>query len=165
MAAPPRQDLPPPGGFAPVRFARNLPKKGPSGAFLFLAGGLVSGWGFMKIGELNAERRELRREKTWSRIHLVPILQAETDRDTVRRMDALASREAEIMQQVDGFVPGSLTDPVPGLTKEGKFAEGSAEPVYHTKRYVSPSLVYVDDDDKEVFQRAKWNAGTKVADI
>ncbi|KAJ3341533.1 hypothetical protein HDU93_004693 [Gonapodya sp. JEL0774] len=165
MAAPPRQDLPPPGGFAPVRFARHLPKKGPSGAFLFVTGALVSAWGFSKVGELNAERRELRREKTWSRVHLVPLLQAETDRDTVRRLDALATREAEVMQGVEGFVPGSLHDPVPGLTKDGKFAEGSAEPVYHTKRYVTPGLVFVDDDNKELFQKAKRTAGMKVADI
>ena len=42
---------------------------------------------------------ELAREKMWSRIYLVPALQAEEDRDLVRRMWADKAREKELMGQ------------------------------------------------------------------
>lgn len=49
------------------------------------------------------ERNELAREKAWSRIYLQPVLEAETDRDNVRRHFARIAREKEIMKDVPGF--------------------------------------------------------------
>lgn len=40
---------------------------------------------------------ELAREKMWSRIHLIPMLQAEEDRDLVRRTWADKARERELL--------------------------------------------------------------------
>lgn len=40
---------------------------------------------------------ELAREKMWSRIHLIPVLQAEEDRDLVRRHWAEQAREKELL--------------------------------------------------------------------
>lgn len=40
---------------------------------------------------------ELAREKMWSRIHLIPLLQAEEDRDQVRRHLATQAREKELL--------------------------------------------------------------------
>lgn len=40
---------------------------------------------------------EYAREKMWSRIHLIPVLQAEEDRDLVRRHLADQAREKELM--------------------------------------------------------------------
>ena len=37
------------------------------------------------------------REKMWSRIHLIPLLQAEEDRDQVRRHLADQARERELL--------------------------------------------------------------------
>ena len=48
-------------------------------------------------------RRELQREKVWSRIHLVPLLLAEGDRDAYRRQQAALEREREIMKDVPGW--------------------------------------------------------------
>lgn len=45
-------------------------------------------------------RSELQREKAWSRIHLVPLLLAESDRDIYRREQAALAREKEIMKDV-----------------------------------------------------------------
>lgn len=45
--------------------------------------------------------RELKREKAWSRIHLVPLLMAEGDRDVHRRNEAALAREREIMKDVE----------------------------------------------------------------
>ena len=40
---------------------------------------------------------ELAREKMWSRIHLIPLLTAEEDRDLVRRHWADLAREKELL--------------------------------------------------------------------
>lgn len=42
------------------------------------------------------EHSELAREKMWSRIYLIPVLQAEEDRDQVRRYLADRAREKEL---------------------------------------------------------------------
>lgn len=54
------------------------------------------------------------REKMWARIHLIPVLQAEEDRDMVRRYWADQAREKELM--------------------------GSVTSAYHSDRYVSHVL-------------------------
>jgi hypothetical protein len=54
---------------------------------------------------------ELQREKTWSRIHLVPLIMAEGDRDVYRRSEAATAREKEIMKDVEWvhFIPPTPT--------------------------------------------------------
>lgn len=47
--------------------------------------------------------RELKREKAWSRIHLIPMILAEADRDTFRREQANLKREQEIMKDVPNW--------------------------------------------------------------
>lgn len=58
---------------------------------------------------------ELAREKMWSRIHLIPVLQAEEDRDLVRRHWAEKAREKELM--------------------------GAESKIYNNDRYVADSLI------------------------
>lgn len=58
----------------------------------------------MGHGRMTTTRyRELQREKVWSRIHLVPLLLAEGDRDAYRRQQAALQREREIMKDVKGW--------------------------------------------------------------
>lgn len=63
---------------------------------------------------------ELAREKMWSRIHLIPMLQAEEDRDLVRRTWADKARERELLggetkvYHSDRCVPGPLIEFGPG---------------------------------------------------
>ena len=114
--------MPPPGGFEPVKYKRNLPTRGPSAALFLTAVLGMCTWGFYRMGQGNLERRcvstfqtfllllnvrafgrELQREKVWSRIHLVPLLLAEGDRDTYRRQQAALAREKEIMKDVPGW--------------------------------------------------------------
>ncbi|WFD30402.1 hypothetical protein MSPP1_001421 [Malassezia sp. CBS 17886] len=110
-----KQDLPPKGGFAPIRYKRNLPARGPSGTVL-LAGVLgISIFGFYRVGLANQEKREIARERAWSRIYLTPMILAEGDRDTFRRETAAIAREKELMKDVPGWEVGKS--------------------VYHTKRY------------------------------
>ncbi|KZF21827.1 NADH-ubiquinone oxidoreductase 14kD subunit [Xylona heveae TC161] len=107
------QDLPPVGGYAPVQYKRNLPVRGFRPAVYLLAVGVISGYGFYKLGQGIREQNELAREKMWGRIHLIPLLQAEEDRDLVRRHWADLAREKELL--------------------------GSETRVYHSDRFVRPT--------------------------
>ncbi|KAF4601918.1 hypothetical protein EYR40_005119 [Pleurotus pulmonarius] len=121
LSIPYRQDMPPPGGFESVKYKRNLPFRGPGS--LAILGGVtaICAYGFYRLGKGNLEKRELHREKVWSRIHLVPLLMAEGDRDAYRRQQAALAREKEIMKDVKGWVPGSS--------------------VYNNPKYHSPEIV------------------------
>lgn len=123
MVTPPTQDMPPAGGFEAVRYKRNIPMRGPGGAVIFGGVAAVCAYGFYVLGKGNLERRcvakysfgrctrltrfaldrELKRETAWSRIHLVPLLLAEQDRDAYRRNEAALAREKEIMKDVPGW--------------------------------------------------------------
>ncbi|KAF8935152.1 hypothetical protein BGZ47_010050 [Haplosporangium gracile] len=123
MSAVPQQELPRPGGFPEIRYKRYVPKIGPSGLALFSGITLMCTLGLYRTGQGNLERRELEREKVWSRIHLIPLLQAEADRDNYRRETAINEREAEIMKDVKGWKAG--------------------ESVYNSKRYTPQTFVVV----------------------
>ncbi|ETS85928.1 hypothetical protein PFICI_03953 [Pestalotiopsis fici W106-1] len=75
--------------------------------------GAIMVYGFYKLGQGIREQNELAREKMWSRIHLIPLLQAEEDRDLVRRHLADQAREKELL--------------------------GENFKVYNTDRYVRPT--------------------------
>ncbi|OAA59789.1 NADH-ubiquinone oxidoreductase subunit [Niveomyces insectorum RCEF 264] len=91
------QDMPPVGGYGPVQFKRNLPSRGFRPAVLLGICGAVMGYGWYKLAVGIREQHELAREKMWSRIHLIPLLQAEEDRDQVRRHLADQARERELL--------------------------------------------------------------------
>jgi NADH dehydrogenase (ubiquinone) 1 alpha subcomplex subunit 13 len=141
------QDLPPNGGFpTTIRYQRNIPQKGPSGLVIFVGVLAVMGYGFYNTTESNKERTLLRNEKMWARINLVPLLQAEADRDHVRRLEALTKREAEIMKDVPNWVPMDLKAPVPGMDKNGNKSSTESVPVYYTKRHVAPTQLFLPEE-------------------
>lgn len=55
--APYKQDLPPKGGYPKIQYARNLPKRGPSGLVIMLGGVAVMAVGLYVVGRTNKERR------------------------------------------------------------------------------------------------------------
>jgi len=61
-----------------------------------------------KNNNKNVYGRELAREKVWARLHLIPLLEAENDRDLVRRQIAEAEREKALMGDVKGWKMGSV---------------------------------------------------------
>ncbi|XWS13534.1 hypothetical protein CRYUN_Cryun36dG0044800 [Craigia yunnanensis] len=73
------QDGPPPGGFAPVRYARRIPNKGPSAMAIFLAAFGAFSYGMYQVGQGNKIRRALKEEKYAARRAILPMLQAEED--------------------------------------------------------------------------------------
>ncbi|MCJ1324600.1 hypothetical protein MMC10_001262 [Thelotrema lepadinum] len=80
----------------------------------------IMGYGFYKYGIGVREKNELAREKMWARIHLIPMLQAEEDRDMVRRYLADQAREKELL--------GTETRP------------------YHSDRFVRPHYVVTPEE-------------------
>lgn len=51
------QDGPPPGGFAPVRYARRIPTSGPSATAIFLTAFGAFAYGMYQVGQGNKVRR------------------------------------------------------------------------------------------------------------
>ena len=66
--------------------------------------GLIMAYGWRKVFIGQREKHELAREKIWSRIHLTPLLQAEEDRDQVRRYYADQAREKELLGSQSHFM-------------------------------------------------------------
>merc|ERR1712113_654450 len=91
------QDMPPAGGYDPVQYRRNLPIKGFRPAYYLVAMGAVCTYGLWRYGQGIREQNELAREKMWPRIHLIPLLQAEEDRDLVGRHLASQAMEKELL--------------------------------------------------------------------
>ncbi|KAL1602777.1 hypothetical protein SLS60_006198 [Paraconiothyrium brasiliense] len=91
------QDMPPAGGYGPVQYKRNLPARGFRPAMYLVGTAAVMTYGFWRVGQGIREHNELAREKMWARIYLIPALQAEEDRDQVRRYLADKAREKELL--------------------------------------------------------------------
>eukprot|EP00158_Paraphelidium_tribonemae_P000503 Partr_v1_DN22628_c0_g1_i1_m5319 putative NADH dehydrogenase (Ubiquinone) 1 alpha subcomplex len=74
--------------------------------------------GIVRIESNQEDFSELKREKSYARLYLLPLVQAEWDRDWIRwRQDQLA-KEEEIMKDVPGWKVG--------------------ESVYHNSRWAPP---------------------------
>lgn len=117
----------------------------------------------LREGFILFDSRELRREKAWARINLVPLLEAENDRDLIRRFEAIKSREQELMGPE--WKAMDLKSPVKGIGKNGVKDENQAEPVYHTKRWVTPTLIFAPPSDKNVIDAQWWRGSTVLTKV
>ncbi|XP_020269597.1 NADH dehydrogenase [ubiquinone] 1 alpha subcomplex subunit 13-B-like [Asparagus officinalis] len=113
------QDGRPLGGFAPVRYARRIPTKGPSAVAIFLAAFGAFSWGMYQVGKGNKIRRALKEEKYAARRAILPLLQAEEDERFVKEWKKYLEEEARIMKDVPGWKVG--------------------ESVYHSGRWTPPA--------------------------
>ncbi|NXI26586.1 NDUAD dehydrogenase, partial [Sterrhoptilus dennistouni] len=103
--APPKvkQDMAPPGGYGPIDYKRHLPRRGLSGYSLFALGIGSLLVGYYTLVKWNRERRRLLIEELEARIALMPLLQAESDRRTLRMLRENLEEEAKIMRGVPGW--------------------------------------------------------------
>ncbi|XP_072260698.1 NADH dehydrogenase [ubiquinone] 1 alpha subcomplex subunit 13 [Pyxicephalus adspersus] len=115
-----KQDMPPSGGYGPVDYKRNLPRRGFSGYSMFAIGIGTLVFGFWNIAWWNRERRRLCIEDQETRVALMPLLQAEHDRRVLRILRENLEQEAIIMKDVPGWKVGEST--------------------FHTDRWVVPTL-------------------------
>ncbi|KAJ5395852.1 uncharacterized protein N7487_010155 [Penicillium crustosum] len=104
------------GGYAQVQYKRNVPARGFKPAYYMIGMHVIMAYGFYKYFHGVREQRELAREKIWSRLHLTPLLQAEEDRDQVRRHYADKAREKELL--------------------------GTDAKVYNSDRFIRPTFAY-----------------------
>jgi len=58
-----KQEMPPKGGYPPIEYARNIPKRGPSGVALFIGGAAVMAFGFYKVIMGNRQRWYVRSQR------------------------------------------------------------------------------------------------------
>ncbi|ERN18784.1 NADH dehydrogenase [ubiquinone] 1 alpha subcomplex subunit 13-B isoform X1 [Amborella trichopoda] len=100
------QDGPPPGGFAPVRYARRIPSKGPSAVAIFLTALGAFCYGMYEVGQGNKVRRAIKEEKYAARRAILPVLQAEEDERFVKEWKKVLEEEARIMKNVPGWKVG-----------------------------------------------------------
>ncbi|KAM4888174.1 NADH dehydrogenase [ubiquinone] 1 alpha subcomplex subunit 13 isoform 1-T2 [Thomomys bottae] len=108
-AAKVKQDMPPPGGYGPIDYKRNLPRRGLSGYSMLAVGVgtlLVGYWG---ITRWNRERRRLYVEELEARLGLMPLLLAEQDRRVLQMLRENLEEEAIIMKDVPGWKVGEST--------------------------------------------------------
>ncbi|KAB8073714.1 GRIM-19 [Aspergillus leporis] len=110
------QDMPPVGGYGPVQYKRNIPARGFRPVYYLVGMHLFMAYGYYKLFYGIREQNELAREKIWGRLHILPLLQAEEDRDQVRRHYADKAREQELL--------------------------GAESKVYNSERFVRPTFVY-----------------------
>ncbi|RAL10805.1 putative NADH-ubiquinone oxidoreductase subunit GRIM-19 [Aspergillus homomorphus CBS 101889] len=110
------QDMPPAGGYHQVQYKRNIPVRG-FRPIVYVAGmvGCVA-YGLYKQYYAAREQYEIGREKMWARLHILPLLQAEEDRDQVRRYYADKAREQSLL--------------------------GAEIKVYNSDRFVRPTFAY-----------------------
>lgn len=67
------QDLPPKQGYPEIKIRRNLPIKPISAAVVGFGITLTMIYGLFKVGDIWRERKELKREKLWARLYLLPL--------------------------------------------------------------------------------------------
>ncbi|XP_078525709.1 NADH dehydrogenase [ubiquinone] 1 alpha subcomplex subunit 13 [Lissotriton helveticus] len=120
MAAKVKQDMPPPGGYGSIDYKRHLPRRGLSGYSMFAIGIGMSIFGYWTVFRWNRERRRLMIEDLETRVALMPLLLAESDRSILRQMRENLEEEAKIMKDVPGWKVG--------------------ESVFHTDRWVPPII-------------------------
>ncbi|XP_053441314.1 NADH dehydrogenase [ubiquinone] 1 alpha subcomplex subunit 13 [Nycticebus coucang] len=113
-----KQDMPPPGGYGPIDYKRNLPRRGLSGYSMLAMGIGTLFYGYWSMMKWNRERRRLLIEDLEARIALMPLFLAEKDRRVLRMLRENLEEEAIIMKDVPDWKVG--------------------ESVFHTTRWVSP---------------------------
>lgn len=115
-----KQDMPPPGGYGPIDYKRNLPRRGLSGYSMFAVGIGTLLFGYWSMMKWNRERRRLQIEDFEARIALMPLFQAEKDRRVLQMLRENLEEEAIIMKDVPDWKVG--------------------ESVFHTTRWVTPMM-------------------------
>ncbi|KAK8085776.1 hypothetical protein PG997_007047 [Apiospora hydei] len=110
------QDMPPSGASARFSTSETFRRLASSPPLWSSAWAPSASGGFYKLGQGIREQNELAREKMWSRIHLIPLLQAEEDRDLARRhMADQAREEAADGRQLQGLQQRQVRADFPSL--------------------------------------------------
>uniref|UniRef100_A0A8C1LQM9 NADH dehydrogenase [ubiquinone] 1 alpha subcomplex subunit 13 n=1 Tax=Cyprinus carpio TaxID=7962 RepID=A0A8C1LQM9_CYPCA len=116
-----KQDMPPTGGYGTCVYIIYKSNQFFLNIFMYIMFGVGVGllvFGYWRLFRWNRERRRLHIEELEARVALLPLLQAEHDRRTLRMLRENLEEEAVIMRDVPDWKVG--------------------ESVFHTDRWVSP---------------------------
>ncbi|CAH8494692.1 unnamed protein product [Schistosoma turkestanicum] len=135
-----KQEMPPPGGFAPIDVSRKIPKRYLHG--LITLGALYAStyFGFKLLKYQKAERNRIEREDQECRIALTPFIIAEQERLYLKQLRKNREYEENLMGDVAGWKVGHWFD----------------YPVYHNPRglWCDPSscefYAHVANRDKDL---------------
>lgn len=149
----PRQDVPPPDGYLRIAYQRHLPLRGPKGWVLLMGTSLVILGGLWRAREGNRIQWELKREKSQSRVHLYPFLQAEKDRFYLRMKNQHDKLVKASMQSHEIVSENTQTQEILSLN----------QPVfYQHEKIFHPELLFLLDDPKS---HPIYPGITKVSDL
>ncbi|KAL1139813.1 hypothetical protein AAG570_006790 [Ranatra chinensis] len=102
-----KQDLPPQGGYKPITFAR-IPAKSYFGGGSLILTHLAITAGSLYLYALGYKRIERERiEKRSSMLAIMPLLQAERDREYLKQLRRNRDEEAKLMANVEGWEVGT----------------------------------------------------------
>jgi NADH dehydrogenase (ubiquinone) 1 alpha subcomplex subunit 13 len=108
MASKFRQDMPPPGGYGRIEWAKKIPKKGLSGYSIFGIFFGITGVAWAGYVYECMLKKKWRIEMTDARIAISPLLLAEEHRMYLRQLRKNRDYENELMKDVPGWVTGTL---------------------------------------------------------
>ncbi|KAK2163434.1 hypothetical protein LSH36_79g02039 [Paralvinella palmiformis] len=139
MASNFRQDMPPPGGYSGIEWARRAPRRGFGGyaTFGIYAGISVVGLTLHYFSLQNRKKDEL--EMREGRIAIHPLILAERQRMFLKQLRKNRDEENELMKSVPGWETGTLwgepvyhnlVDRFPWVNPEEYFAHASPKDMY-----------------------------------
>ncbi|KAK4472064.1 hypothetical protein MN116_005437 [Schistosoma mekongi] len=105
-----KQEMPPPGGFAPVDFSRKMPKKYLHGLVTLAALYASSYAGFKIMKYTKAETSKIYREDQECRIALTPFILAEQERLYLKQLRRNREYEENLMKDVASWKTGQWFD-------------------------------------------------------
>lgn len=103
-----RQDMPPPGGYAPIYFQRVPPKKFFNGWILFAAYCVITPYSYWRYMKWKYYLKKLDVEKYDSLIAMQPFIDAEQDRSFLRQLWINREEEKKLMKDFPGWKTGTL---------------------------------------------------------
>ncbi|XP_014281791.1 NADH dehydrogenase [ubiquinone] 1 alpha subcomplex subunit 13 [Halyomorpha halys] len=130
-----KQDMPPPGGFKPLKYAR-IPAKTYFSAPAFIAANIAVSAGALYLYFINHKRheRDLIEMKS-SILAITPLLVAERDREFLKQCRRNRDAEEQLMGNVEGWEVGKWKgEPIYKTVPEDTFIRPNAmEYFVHTK--------------------------------
>lgn len=142
-----KQEMPPPGGYSSIDWAKKLPNKiNVRKYWLAYIGITVSAYSIWLIETRIKQRWRI--EMNDSRLALEPLLVAEEHRQLLRQLRKNRDDEKELMKRVPGWVTGTLWGEPTGPRVRGQF------PVIHAEAYFAhhdPQVWY------DHFTERKWH--------
>lgn len=93
---------------------------------MWLGTSAVMMFGFYRVGQGNREGVEQKVEERKVRYALAPLLQAESDKELLKREQQNLNREAEVMKDVPGWKVGA------GVYNNGKWMPRAVAPLQHS---------------------------------